>query len=210
MKKETFEKTSKGIFLFHFGEKRPYTLFPRAFSVQGLSKLRVFDILLNKFNLMFKTVSQLLPYPHYLNSIVRSRYCFRYREINDDLVTHRRQFIPLLSAKIKHFTRTLHILHSTHLKIKVCAKILNQWAWFSMSTKNFIGSCQNSTHSLLDDRLKARSAMTQGSCVFNSRAHRVPRDSSYANGIYARDERHAMILVPWIETFIFIIRGVII
>ena len=25
----------------------------------------------------------------------------------------------------------------------------------------------------------------------------------YANGIYARDERHVMILVSWIETFIF-------
>ena len=31
----------------------------------------------------------------------------------------------------------------------------------------------------------------------------------YANEFYARDERHAMILVSWIETFIFI-RGVII
>ena len=31
----------------------------------------------------------------------------------------------------------------------------------------------------------------------------------YANKIYACDERHAMILVSWIETFIFI-RGVII
>ena len=31
----------------------------------------------------------------------------------------------------------------------------------------------------------------------------------YANKIYVRDERHAMILVSWIETFIFM-RGVII
>ena len=31
----------------------------------------------------------------------------------------------------------------------------------------------------------------------------------YANGIYARDKRHVMNLVSWIETFIFI-RGVII
>ena len=31
----------------------------------------------------------------------------------------------------------------------------------------------------------------------------------YANGIHVRDERHAMNLVSWIETFIFI-RGVII
>ena len=31
----------------------------------------------------------------------------------------------------------------------------------------------------------------------------------YANGIYARDELHAMNLVSWIETFIFI-KGVII
>ena len=43
----------------------------------------------------------------------------------------------------------------------------------------------------------ARSAITQGSFVFNAREHRVSRD-----GIYARDERHAMILVSWIETFI--------
>ena len=41
------------------------------------------------------------------------------------------------------------------------------------------------------------------------REHRVSRDTSYANGIYARDERQAMNLVSWIETFIFI-RGVII
>ena len=26
----------------------------------------------------------------------------------------------------------------------------------------------------------------------------------YANEIYARDERHTMILISWIETFIFI------
>ena len=31
----------------------------------------------------------------------------------------------------------------------------------------------------------------------------------YANGIYARDERHAMVLDSWIKTFIFV-RGVII
>ena len=31
----------------------------------------------------------------------------------------------------------------------------------------------------------------------------------YANGINARDERHAKILVSWVKTFIFI-RGVII
>ena len=31
----------------------------------------------------------------------------------------------------------------------------------------------------------------------------------YANGIYACDKRHALILVSWIETFIFI-TGVII
>ena len=31
----------------------------------------------------------------------------------------------------------------------------------------------------------------------------------YTNEIYARDKRHVMILVSWIETFIFV-RGVII
>ena len=36
-----------------------------------------------------------------------------------------------------------------------------------------------------------------------------PMTYLYANGIYAYDERHAMILVYWIETFIFI-RDVII
>ena len=42
-----------------------------------------------------------------------------------------------------------------------------------MSTINFIGSDQNSAHPLLDDRWIARSAITQGSCVFIAREHRV-------------------------------------
>ena len=48
-----------------------------------------------------------------------------------------------------------------------------------------------------------------GSCVFNAREHRILCDDLYANRIYAHDERHAMNLVSWIETFIFK-RGVII
>ena len=58
-----------------------------------------------------------------------------------------------------------------------CSLILSQWAWFGMSTRNFIGSGQNSTHPLLDDRWIARSAITRDSCVFNAREHRVSRDA---------------------------------
>ena len=47
----------------------------------------------------------------------------------------------------------------------------------------------------------------RGSCVFNTREHHVSRGASYANGIYACDERQVINLVFWIETFIFI-RGV--
>ena len=39
------------------------------------------------------------------------------------------------------------ILTVGHTSLKV---ILSQWAWFSMSTRNFIGSGQNSAHPLLD------------------------------------------------------------
>ena len=54
--------------------------------------------------------------------------------------------------------------------------ILSQWAWFSMSTINFIGSGQN--HPLLDDRWIARSANYAGNCVFNSREPCVLHDAS--------------------------------
>ena len=87
--------------------------------------------------------------------------------------------------------------------------ILSQWAWFRMSTRNFIGFGQSSAHPLQDDRWIARSAITRGSCVFNAREHCVSRYASLRKGNYARDERHAMILGFWIETFIFI-RGVFI
>ena len=40
-------------------------------------------------------------------------------------------------------------------------------------------------------------------------AYRLYAGCLYANGIYARDECHSMIVVSWIETFIFM-RGVII
>ena len=66
-----------------------------------------------------------------------------------------------------------------------------------MSTRNFIGSGQNSAHPLLDRDGQGVQQITLGSCVFN--AHDL-----YTNEIYGRDERHAMILVSWIETFIFI------
>ena len=52
-------------------------------------------------------------------------------------------------------------------------------------------------------------AITRGNCVFNARKHCVCVTRLYATGIYARDDGHAMILVSWIETLIFI-TGVII
>ena len=55
----------------------------------------------------------------------------------------------------------------------------------------------------------ACSAITQGSCVFNAREHRVPLTHLYANKINVHDKCHVVIFVPWIETFIFI-RDVII
>ena len=87
----------------------------------------------------------------------------------------------------------------------ILIEILSQWAWFSMSTRNFIDSGQNSAHPLLYDRWIARSAITYLRCT--NTVYRVKR--LYANRIYERDERHAIILVSWIETFIFM-RGVII
>ena len=57
-----------------------------------------------------------------------------------------------------------------------------------MSTRNFIGSGQNSTHPLLDDRWIARSAITQGSCVLSMREHLVSH--LYANKIYVCDDRN--------------------
>ena len=68
-----------------------------------------------------------------------------------------------------------------------------------MSTRNFIGFGQNSAHSL-----RAIDAEIVGYVAYLIRvntANRVTR--LHANGIYARDERHAMILVSWTETFIF-------
>ena len=56
--------------------------------------------------------------------------------------------------------------------------IFSQWVWFSMSTRNFIGSGQNSAHPLLGDRWIARSAITQGSCVFNAYVHHISHDMS--------------------------------
>ena len=49
----------------------------------------------------------------------------------------------------------------------------HQWVWFGMllSTRNFIGFGQNSTHLLLDNRLIAHSAITWNSCLFNVCEH---------------------------------------
>ena len=64
--------------------------------------------------------------------------------------------MPLLS---------LDPLHSKHDQLwlkcldESLKSILIQWAWFSLSTGNFIGSGQNSAHSLLDDRWIACSAI---------------------------------------------------
>ena len=73
-----------------------------------------------------------------------------------------------------------------------------------MSTRNFIGSGQNSAHPLLD-RDGWRVQQLPGVVVNLTRANTAYRVTHlYANGIYVRDERHPMILVSWIETFIFI------
>ena len=71
-----------------------------------------------------------------------------------------------------------------------------------MSVRNFIGSGQSSEHPLLVELRGVVAYLTLVNTVY-----RVTR--MYANGIYTRDERHAMILISWIETFSFI-RGVII
>ena len=70
--------------------------------------------------------------------------------------------------------------------------------------QNFIGSGQYSAHPLLDNRrwriqqlgyvvacLMCMNSVCQVACL-------------YDNGIYVHDERHPIILVSWIETFIFI------
>ena len=107
---------------------------------------------------------------------------------------------PLFWRKISHRKRSCH--PSTPVTSKVdcplishSKQILSQWAWFSMSTRNFIGSGQNSAHPLLDDRWIARSAITRGSCVLNAREHAYSVMRLVANGIYARDERSTMIVV---------------
>ena len=82
--------------------------------------------------------------------------------------------------------------------------ILNQWAWFSMSTRNLIGSAKYSAHPLLD-RDGYRIQQLRGVVAYLLHMNTVYRLTHlYANGISARDESHAMILVSWIETFILI------
>ena len=51
--------------------------------------------------------------------------------------------------------------------------ILSQWAQFSMSVRNFIGSGQSSAHPLLDDRCITHSGIALGNCIFNARIHIV-------------------------------------
>ena len=63
-------------------------------------------------------------------------------------------------------------------KMRSLCWILSQWAWFSVSTRSFIGSDQNSAHPLLITWWIARSTFTRGSYVFNAREHRVSRDAS--------------------------------
>ena len=72
---------------------------------------------------------------------------------------------------------------------------LNQWAWFSMSTRNFIGFGQNSVHPLLD-RDGWRIQQLRGVVVYLTCVDTAYRETHlYANEIYVRDERNAMILV---------------
>ena len=78
-----------------------------------------------------------------------------------------------------------------------------------MSIRNLIGSGLNSAHPSLDERWIARSAIMRGRYVFNVHVYCLSGDVSVANGIYTRGECHAMILVSWIGTFIFIM-GVIV
>ena len=48
--------------------------------------------------------------------------------------------------------RYLFIIRHHYIYNTIIDYILSQWAWFSMSTRNFIGSRQNSAHPLLNDR----------------------------------------------------------
>ena len=74
---------------------------------------------------------------------------------------------------------------------------------------NFIGSGQNFAHPLLDrDGQRIQQLCRVIACL--TRVNTAYRTTHlYANEIYGRDERHAMNLVSWIETFI-VIRSVII
>ena len=81
--------------------------------------------------------------------------------------------------------------------------ILSQWACFSLSTRSFIGSVQNSAHPL-PERGGLRLQQLRGVVAYLTRVNTAYSVTHlYANEIYARDECHAMILVSWIETFIF-------
>ena len=85
-------------------------------------------------------------------------------------------------------------------------EILSQWAWFSMSTRNFIGSSKNSAHPFLDCN-GYRVQQLRGIVVYLLHVNTAFCVTHlYTNEIYARDERHAKILVSW-SSFI---RGVII
>ena len=68
-----------------------------------------------------------------------------------------------------------------------------------MSTRNLIGSSQSSAHPLLIDSRTACSVITQVVANITRMYNVYP---VYARGIWY-DVGHAMILVSWIETFIF-------
>ena len=92
--------------------------------------------------------------------------------------------------------KSIHPLWKIHYKSAtegVSLLILSQWALFSMSARNFTGFGESATNLLQNDKRTACSALTRGSCVFNMREHCVPLNTSIRSGIYAHDDRHAVI-----------------
>ena len=90
------------------------------------------------------------------------------------------------------FTNVPTTLELSTRQLFVTSDILSQWAWFSMSTRNFIGSAKNSAHQLLDGY---RVQQLCGVVAYLMRANIAYRVTHlYANEIYTSDELHAMIL----------------
>ena len=71
-----------------------------------------------------------------------------------------------------------------------------------MSTRNFIGSDQNSAHPSLDDRWITHIQQSRRVVAYLTRMHR--ETCLNANRIYMHDECHSMNLVSWIEIHISI------